>query len=143
MKQEDIDVVVTLQPHRQAGATDNNLHTYSIEVDNEVKASGTIPELRFVDSFAVNFSMTLGPGAHALKVHYKNNESKGVLQVQNIYIGGDRGGVNVDSLVKREGRVVYGPDRIEPTKAAVWHHGTYWFKFESPVFYWLLSRFPM
>ena len=142
MKLDQIDIMITLVAHRQAGATENNNHLYKVFVDGKESASNIITEAKFADSFIVNLSVSLEPGEHVLKVYYKNDERKGVLQIQNIFVSGDHGGINVDSLVKREGLVNYG-DRQEFNKAAIWWHGTYEFKFQSPFFYWALSKFPM
>ena len=142
MKQDQLDIMITLVAHKQAGATNSNNHLYRVFIDDKEYASNSIAEAKFVDSFIVNLSVSLDPGEHVLKVYYKNDERKGVLQIQNIFVSGDYGGINVDSLVKREGLVTYG-DRQEFNKAAVWWHGTYQFTFQSPFFYWALSKFPM
>lgn len=142
MKLDQLDIMITLVAHRQAGATENNKHLYKVFVDGKEYASNFLTEAKFVDSFIVRLSIELEPGEHVLKVYYKNDEQKGVLQIQNIFVSGDYGGINVDSLVKREGVVIYG-NRQDFNKAAVWWHGTYQFTFNSPFFYWALSKFPM
>lgn len=143
MKSESIDLLITLKAHKQAGASPVNKHTYTVYVDGQAKKTETFMEAEFVDSFLVELSLDIEPGEHTLQVYYRNDESKGVLEIQNIYVAGGQGGVNLDSLIRREGYVSYGPDRIEKNKVGIWHHGSYWLKFESPIFYWLLSKFPI
>lgn len=143
MKLDCIDLLITLKAHRQAGASPLNKHTYTVLIDGKVEDSQTLMETEFNDSFLVELSLELEPGEHSLQVYYQNEERKGVLEVQNIYVAGEHGGVNLDSLLKREGYVNYGPNRTEKNKVGIWHHGSYWIKFNSPVFYWLLSKFPI
>ncbi len=139
---DQLEVIITLQPHKQAGASLDNLHSYKILVDDVEIESKSMSENKFTESFLVNLNLSLEPGEHTIKVNYRNTENKGVLQIQNIYVAGEHGGVNLDSLVKRYGTVVYG-NRTEANKAAVWWNGTYCFRFNSPFFYWALSKFPI
>lgn len=142
MKSDQLDFIITLKAHQQRGS-DDNVHTYKVFLDGIEQASNTIVESKFIDSFAVKFSAQLEPGEHNIRVYYRNNEYKGVLQILNMYVAGPKGGLNLDSTLNQEGYVSYGENRIEKNRTGIWHHGSYHFNFQSPFFYWMLYKFPI
>lgn len=142
MKSDQLDFLITFQPHRQNGSSEN-LHSYKVLIDNNQQSSGQITEQKFVDIFQINFSTELSPGRHVIQVDYNNLESKGVLQISNIHIIGTGGGISLDHWLHNFSIVKYNSERIEKNRTGIWHRGIYQFEFESPFFYWLLNKFPI
>ena len=143
MKQDQLDIMITLVPQQDSGASEKNVHQYTVSIDNQVYISKKIIENKFADSFTVNLTANLDSGNHVLKIHYTNTEAKGCLQIQNIFVSGNVSGINLDSLVCRESLVSYWVGRVERNTDVIECHGTYQFKFSSPFFYWVLSKLPI
>jgi hypothetical protein len=126
--QDKLDFIITLRLNRFDKSIVN--HTYTVLLDDQVIETNTLTNDRFTGELLVTFSKALDFGPHTLNVTYTNTLGKGNLRVENVYVGGSSGsGTNCDSLL--------------PVNPVIRSNETYSFTFNSPFFYWALSKFPI
>ncbi len=106
-----------------------HLPSYSVSIDDNIIEAKTIPDFKTNDNFPVNFEITLEPGPHTLFIEYNNPEKRGLLRVENIYVGTDKGGVSFERMV-----ISHSDEKSNVLKG----RSLYSFSFTSPFFYWAL-----
>lgn len=144
---DELNFVITLHRHKSSEASENNIHHLKVLIDDTEYSYTSFTEENFVGDYVVRFHANLSFGDHYIKINYRSEEMKGVLEVKNIYVSGPKAetriaGLNLDSLVRSEGAVSYGHHGIKQQRTGIFYHGTYFLKFNSPIFYWILSKFP-
>jgi hypothetical protein len=123
---ETLQFIVMLGVERHGSI---HLPSYSVRIDDTIIEAKTIPDFKTNDSFPVSFEITLEPGPHTLFVEYDNLEKRGLMRVENIYVGTDKGGVSFEQIVTS-----HSTEKSNILKG----HSVYSFSFTSPLFYWAL-----
>lgn len=123
---DNIQFIIMIGVERH-GST--HLPSYTIRLDNQILENKTIPDFKSNDSFASQFDVELDHGPHTLYIEYNNPENRGLLRIENIYVGTAAGGFSLDQMVISQ----------SSTKSNVLK-GTalYAVTFTSPFFYWAL-----
>lgn len=123
---ELVQFIIMLQVERH-GST--HLPTYTVRVDDQIIESKPIPDFKTNDGFAVNFDIELTQGLHTLVVEYNNKENRGMLKIENIYVGTSKGGFSFDQMTTS-----HSHSKINVLKG----QSLYSISFTSPIFYWAL-----
>lgn len=125
---ELLQFIIMLQVERH-GST--HLPTYTVRIDDQVIETKPIPDFKTNDGFAVNFDIELEQGPHTLYVEYNNKENRGILRVENIYVGTSKGGFSFDQMTTS-----HSHGNINLLRG----QSQYSISFTSPIFYWALSN---
>ncbi len=123
---ETLQFIIMLHVERH-GST--HLPTYSVRIDGKIIETKTIPDFKTNDSFPVNFNIELEPGPHTLCIEYDNPQPRGLMRVENIYVGTNRGGFSFDQMVISQSS---GKNNVLKGQSL------YSLAFTSPFFYWAL-----
>ena len=111
-----------------------NQHSCMVLIDDVAVYTTSLANNKFFGELPVSFSTALDFGPHTLKVQYTNTAGTGNLRIENIYVGAPASsGINCDSLLTRE----------STGNLTLKNNETYCLTFNSPFFYWALSKFPI
>ena len=123
---DNLQFIIMISPERH-GST--HFPTYTIRIDDQVLEQKPIPNSTSHDAFAVQFDVQLEPGSHTLYIEYDNPEKRGLLRIENIYVGAAAGGFSLDQMVGS-----HSSGRNNVLKGT----SLYALTFTSPFFYWAL-----